>query len=54
VKDAQYVAEVLLPMHDYFVEPSSERAMLVIDIDDLSSSEVCTFALAHINAKCFA
>ncbi len=52
VKDREYVEEVLLPMHDCFVEPSAERASLTIDIDDLSPSEVCAFALAHVGMKC--
>ena len=48
VKDPQYLNQVLLPMHDYFVEPTAAFAGLVIDIDQLSPEEVCERAAAHI------
>ncbi len=52
VKDAQYVSEVLLPMHGYFIEPTAAHASLVVDIDDLSPDEVCERATAYLMSFC--
>lgn len=40
VKDPQYVDEVLLPMHEAFIEPTKRHADLVLDIAAITADEV--------------
>jgi uridine kinase len=49
-KGTVYVREVLLPMHDYFIEPTAAFADLVIDVDDISEADVLERVAARIES----
>lgn len=50
-KDPQYVAEVLAPMHDLYIEPTKRHAHLVIDVTSLTCAEVQALALEELAAR---
>lgn len=50
-KDPQYVNEVLVPMHDQFIEPTKRRADLVIDIEPLTRAEVLAKVFREIDER---
>jgi len=52
-KDPQYVDEVLLPMHDLYIEPTKAYADLIIDVAAASRTEVLETALAALAARGF-
>jgi len=52
-KDPQYVTEVLLPMHDLYIEPTKAYADLVIDVAAASKVDVLEMALAALAAHGF-
>ena len=52
-KDPQYVAEVLLPMHLLYVEPTKAYADLVIDVATSTKEAVLESALAALAARGF-
>lgn len=52
-KDPDYVTEVLLPMHDLYIEPTKAYADLIIDVAAASKTEVLETALAALAARGF-
>lgn len=52
-KKPQYVTEVLLPMHDLFIEPSQDYADLVIDVDKIGAADVLEAVAALLQLKKF-
>lgn len=49
-KDPQYVTEVLMPMHDLYIEPTKRYAHLVIDVSVLTPDQVLDRVLAVIDS----
>lgn len=50
-KDPQYVSEVLVPMHDQFIEPTKRFADVVIDIEPLTRAEVLARVFREIDER---
>jgi uridine kinase len=50
-KDPQYVAEVLMPMHAQFIEPTKRHADLVIDVSRRTRAEVLALAFKEIDER---
>lgn len=50
-KDPQYVSEVLVPMHEAFIEPTKRYADLVIDVEPLTRADVLSRVFKEIDER---